>query len=165
MNSDIPNFEDMENRFVDGAPIVKRDMVLSIVYNPKTDEVLCLKWNAFDWKTLVTGGIDPGEDAVTAGMREIKEETGYTNVKFLGECGKAKSSFYAANKKENRISNATGLVFELISGDKIDTNDEEKEKHLPFWIPRSEVASYVNIDWQLYLFERAIASGLLAKLL
>lgn len=164
MNEEIPHFEESgEFKMVPGKPIIEREMALSFVYNPKTDMVLCLKWNSYAWKTFVNGGVDDGEDLETTGRREIQEETGYMNVKFLGESGKAKSSFYAANKGENRISNATALVFELIDEEMTETGDEEKEKHLPEWVKVDDVANYVNIDWQLYLWESVLAFGLINR--
>lgn len=163
MDTNIPYFEDQKDKCIPGMPYVERDIAASIVYDPVTDSVLCMKWNEYDWKTLVIGGIDPGEDAVAGGTREIREETGYADIIFLGEVGKVRSAFYAKHKNENRITNATGLVFELRSNATVNVTNEEKEKHLPVWIAREEVTSFVNIDWQLYLLEQAVASGLLQK--
>ncbi len=161
---EIPFFEDQTNRVIPGQPVIERDVATCVLYNPKTDEVLCLKWGSFDWKTLINGGIDEGEDAITAAKREICEETGYKDIRFLADLGKVRSSFYAANKKENRIANSTGLIFELITNERVDIDASELAKHISEWVHKDKVASYINIDWQLYLWEKALNSGLLKKI-
>lgn len=145
---------------IPNQPVVERNVVGVILYNPKENKVLCLNWNKFNWKTLIIGGIDAGENIAQAAEREIREETGYTNIKFIAEVGKVKSGFYAANANENRVYHATGVVFELISSDKINVDESENTKHVPEWVNKDEVDSFVNIDWQRYLLKRALMLNL-----
>ncbi len=152
----IPYFDDKENKFLPDKPIVERYVVNAIVLNRAKNEILCLQWHDFKWNTFVNGGIDEGEDAVIAAMREIKEETGYTHVRFMCELGKAKSRFYMPAKEENRIAHATGMLFELTDEDRDVVDEEETKKHISVWVPVDDVSSFVNIDWQLYLWEKAL---------
>lgn len=156
MKEDIPYFEDKKSQLIPNQPIVERNTVNAIVYNPSNDKILCLYWEKFDWKTFVIGGVDEGEDAIKASCREIKEETGYTDIKFIKEIGRSRSRYYAAHKKENRISNTTGLLFELVTDAQLPLVKEESKHHDYLWVPRREVSSFVNLQSQKYIWEKTL---------
>ena len=56
-----------------------------VVLNRK-DEVLVVSQHGSTW-SLPKGHIDPGEDALTAAKREIREEAGIEELTLLGELG------------------------------------------------------------------------------
>lgn len=153
----IPYFEDEDSKLIPNLPIIERETINVIVYNPQTDEVMCLDWEKFGWKTFIIGGIENNEEIHLAALREIKEETGYKNLSFISEIGKLRSGYYATHKKENRIANTTGLVFKLLDTDQDPINEEETAQHIFKWIPKDEVSSYVNLSSQKYLWEKAIS--------
>ncbi len=71
--------------FVISAP----DWVNVVALTPDRQLVLVrqFRYGTDDFSLEIPGGVmDPGEDAVTAGVRELREETGYvgTNVRLLG---------------------------------------------------------------------------------
>jgi len=136
-----PKFIDAKNPPVEGKEEVERDGAISVIYDPKADKYLCLKWKHEPWTTFVTGGIEEGEDAVESARREILEETGYENIDFIAELSCSQSRFYASHKDINRIANHTVLFFELKTDEKVAVADEEKAKHEVVWLSVEEIES------------------------
>lgn len=135
-----PSHVDHKNPPQSGKKTVKRNTIHALIYNPKNKKVLCLKWKNYDWTTFIVGGVEEGEDEIQAALREIEEETGYTDVKFVRRYGgPIQASYFAAHKDENRLAMAHGLVFELQSEKKIEVSPEEQEKHEVVWLERSEI--------------------------
>jgi 8-oxo-dGTP pyrophosphatase MutT (NUDIX family) len=64
----------------EGEPFEDRKAVMCIVKHWEKDEYLCQEWkDVSEVRTLISGGIESGEDAIAAGVREIREESGYVN--------------------------------------------------------------------------------------
>jgi len=135
-----PHIIDRSNPPVEGKPTVPRQTVHAIIRDPKTDQYMALKWKEHPWTTFVLGGVEEGEDVVEAAMREVREETGYTDLevkRVLG--GPVCSEYYAAHKGENRIACATAILFELKSLNREPVIDAELAKHEPIWLDRKEL--------------------------
>ena len=145
----------------DDVPFKKRHAAVAIVKHWSEDKYLCLKWKKTDWRGFVIGGIEEGEDAAQAAQREILEETGYTSAKFVKNIeGIVHARFYHAVKNENRWAHFHPVLFELQSGDKIDTAAEEKDIHDVMWIPREEVYDYLAwVQDMKVMWKRAFQDG------
>lgn len=113
--------------------IIFRNAVIVVVKNPKTDKYLCLRWKKHPWVTFVMGGIEEGESPVQAAEREIREETGYKNFKFVRHLGSVQSEFFAAHKDVNRVAHTRELLFELLDEEREEISEEEKEIHDLEW--------------------------------
>lgn len=148
-------FEDKEFPWQPGKEVVERNVAHAIVRNPETKEILCLKSKKSSWRSLIVGGIDDGEDAVDAAIREIWEETGYKNVRFVATLGKTQTKFFADVHDENRIANATGLLFEVVDLEQDPISPEEAEKHSCHWVPESEVDEFLHLANQNYIWKKA----------
>jgi leucyl-tRNA synthetase len=57
--------------------------IVALVYNPNTDKYLTLNWNNKGGRLLIGGTIKENENPVDCAIREIKEETGYSDLKFI----------------------------------------------------------------------------------
>jgi len=137
-----------------GVKTVPRKMINCILRNPKTDEFACLKWREdFGWTTLIGGGIEADEDVIAAGQREIREESGYLNVKFIKKIGVCFGGGYATHKKENRFSSNVGLLFELVDEAKEEVAEKEQANHKIKWLQRDEVAAFLNVESSMYLWD------------
>ncbi len=138
----IPRVVDHTNPPREGEKTVVRKNVHVIVHNKKDDTVLTLKWKKFDWHTIVLGGIDEQEDAYQAALRELAEETGYTDVRLVKKLGgQVQAEYYASHKKENRVAVTTAFYFELVSDARVDVAQEEKEQFDIYWMPYKEFMS------------------------
>ncbi|MFZ1987410.1 MAG: class I tRNA ligase family protein [Minisyncoccia bacterium] len=136
----IPRFIDERNPHVPGKELVPRNIIIGIVYDPKTGKYLGLKWKKQSWTTFITGGIDGDEDPVDAARREIHEETGYKNLKYIRTLGgPTQSEFFAAHKDVNRITRATSILFELEDEERDEVGIEELEQHEVAWLDESDV--------------------------
>jgi len=160
MTEEIPYFEDENSKIHPGLPIVERETINAVLWNPKTNEILCLDWEKFGWKTFVIGGVEDGEDLEESAKREVEEETGYVNIEFISDLGKLRSGYFATHKNENRIANTTGFFFKL-KNNKQKPVDVSNLPHIFKWIPKEEVASYINLSSQRYLWKKALDTGYL----
>lgn len=129
----VPRMPDYTNPHQEGKEIIFRNAIIAVLRNPKTEKYLTLKWKKQPWTTFVMGGIEDGEDPIDAAAREIKEETGYQNFKFIKSLGSAQSEFFAAHKDVNRIAHTRSLLFELIDEDRGEISAEENDIHELEW--------------------------------
>lgn len=140
INVIMPKVIDKHDPPVEGLEFVRRNAVHAIVRDPKTDKFLVLKWKKFPWIGFIVGGIEGGEKPIDACMREITEESGYKNVKYIKSLGgPVESQFHAAHKGHNRIATFTAHVFELVNHEKEELSKAEFEQHEPDWMTWDEI--------------------------
>jgi len=126
----------------EGKKTVTRANVHAIVRNPKTGLILGIKWKKFPWTTFPMGGIDEGEDPITAAKREVYEETGYKNLKVTQSLGgRVVAEYFAAHKDENRISHTSAVCFDLIDEEQDSLSVEEDEKHKVIWMDSKKITA------------------------
>jgi leucyl-tRNA synthetase/predicted esterase YcpF (UPF0227 family) len=129
-----------------GEPYEPRTAVMCIVKHWEKDEYLCQEWNAHEIRAFISGGIEEGEDAVAAGKREIMEESGYTNARFIRQIGDISTvEFYHNIKKSNRRVTFTYLYFELENDEQGHIAAEEVAKHSHHWKKPEEVVPFLTI--------------------
>ncbi len=134
----------------DKKTVIRRN-VHAIVFDPKNKKYLILRNPKHDWDSLVIGGVEEGEDLVDTAIREIKEETGYTNVTYIRSLGfPVQAGYFAKHKDENRLAIASALYFELAGGEKIEIpTDGENEGNEILWIDPSDFTPGKMINSEL----------------
>jgi len=141
----IPDLVDPKNPPREGKKTIARTVIHGIVHDSKTGKYLCLEWPGTNWTTLITGGVDEGEDLVEATKREIAEETGYTDIKFVRSLGSAvRNQYFATHKDENRLAFAHAMLFELNSDIQENVAEEERAQHTPVWLTWEEFEAREN---------------------
>ena len=161
---DMPKLVDKTNPHQPGKPLVKRNVAHAIVFDPKNKKYLIIRNKKFNWDTVIIGGIEEGEDAVETARREVREETGYTDLEFkrlLG--GQTEAHYYTKHKGENRIAFAQAAYFELKSDARVPLASGEDAENEILWIgekdfvPGKMVNSELGI-WLERLAEEAAAT-------
>ena len=125
-----------------GLPLVEREAITTLVRNPKTGKYLGLKWKEVDWETFITGGVEDGQTPEEAARAEIREESGYKNLRLVLELPRCHSQFYHTPKKVNRFAHFHSFLFELIDEDQDPPTIDEQKKHECVWLDESEVAKF-----------------------
>ena len=115
-----------------------RNTVSAFVRSKDGKKVLLIKWKEYDWLTGVIGGIDEGETAEQAAVREAREETGYKTRSVFASPIKIESHYFAEHKKEWRARIDTPVLLELEDEDPEPISDEEAAKHEIRWTDLSE---------------------------
>ncbi len=156
LDPNIPFFEDKESPTQKDKPTVERKTINAIVYNPKTNQFICLDWKDFGWKTTIIGGFEHDESPEAAGRREVAEETGYTDLEYKGEITKFYTSFYAAHKNENRLADTTAVLFILLGDIQQAINAEETKNHTFSWVDKDTVLTYLNVEPQIFAMKKAL---------
>lgn len=123
-----------------------RQSIVAIVQNPATGKFLSINWGAQGGSLFVGGGREENETAVNTAIREIQEETGYKNVRFVSEADIIHHNYFAHSKNVARRIQATPLLFELIDEERTETalEADEKGKFTVEWLSTEEVNSKIK---------------------
>lgn len=136
----------------------KREVATAIIRNPKDNTYLCLDWKTTEWRSFPTGGIE-GDDPIVAAMREVREETGYKNLKFIKQIGDSIfAEFYRPHKESNVFAHFKYFLFELEDEDKDEVDQKEKNQHEALWIKEENIENFINV-WNQKLTWRRYREG------
>lgn len=131
-------------------PTVRRHSIIAIIKNIDTNEYLCEDARNGECRSFVQGGIEDGETIEEATLREIREETGYVDVR-IDKIYKIPiiNHFFAGYKGINATNRFSKLeiVFGTLNSLKcIDVTDEEKAKQKVLWVKEEELKDFINLN-------------------
>ncbi len=141
-------------------PVVERKAVFGIVKHWVEDKYYCLDWTKFNWKTFVIGGVENNETAEEAVIREVKEETGYLDIKSVKKEGfEVFSKFFATHKGVNRAAWQTAFIVELASDKHVEPEAKHVKNHKGQWVAKKDMAKFLNIKCQQYFWSNYLKGG------
>jgi leucyl-tRNA synthetase len=132
----------------------KRKNIFAIIKHWERDEYLCLDWEKFGWKSFIIGGVDDGESGEVAALREIKEETGYQNIKSIRRIGdEVHTYFFAAHKDLNRYGICETYFIELADGEFSEPEKEHTKNHEAVWVKQKDVFEFISLENHLWYWD------------
>ena len=108
----------------------KRKSIIAYVESFDGSKILTINWgDRLGGKLLVGGGLKDGEDPISCALRELTEETGYTDIEFIEALPqKITHNYFAASKNTWRSITITALKFRLRSQNRVEPQLEQDEK-------------------------------------
>ena len=127
----IPIIESIdENKLVPSAETIYRDCIMLVVKHPTENKYLYLHNKKFGWNILIQGGVEDNESPMLSAVRELVEETGYSDIKKVEKLPfEMDNVFYAAHKNQNRYAKIKTYFIELNS---LAQNQHEDEAEVLF---------------------------------
>lgn len=157
MNTNIKKFIDTgKDAPKEDVETIERQAVTVIVRNPQDQTYLCLRWKKLDWETFITGGIEEGQSPEQACREEVKEETGYVNLKLVSELPRYDALFYHGGKKVNRLAHFQCFLFDLVDEEQIEISEKEKDIHEAVWLTKEELQDFNLPEGHRYTFENSL---------
>lgn len=123
-------------------PFVEREAITAIVVDLKTNKYLGLRWKQVDWETFITGGVENGQTPEEAARAEVREESGYKNLRLVLELPRFHAKFYHVPKRENRFAHFHSFLFELENNEREETSADEQKKHECVWLNETELEKF-----------------------
>ena len=117
----------------------KKKSIVAIVYNPKTKKYLTLNWHDKGGRLFIGGTRKENETALDCALREIKEETGYTDLELQETLPKINHHYYAYNKDKYFNIESTGFFFHLKSEKQQPPQLDEDESFTVEWVDEETI--------------------------
>lgn len=147
-----------------GKKTVTRNVATAIIRHATDDRYLLLVDKNGECG-FVGGGIESGEDAQAAALREITEETGYTHAEIESVViPQLWGHGYKAKKDINCFDPDTVFLAKVMDDERVALSAEDQGAHEVIWVSKDEVAQKITKDhhrfmWDWYRSGRACHVG------
>ncbi len=118
----------------------KKNSIVAIVYDEKNDKYLTINWHEKGGRLFIGGTIKEGESPLECALREVKEETGYSNIELVCETPKINHHYYAFNKDKYFNIECTGFMFKLKDDTKESQNLDDDEAFDVEWVDQNTLS-------------------------
>ena len=135
-----------------GLEIENRNIILAIIKHCEEDKYLVIRYKQDGSRAFLTGGIEKNETPEEALRREIKEETGYINIKTIKAICETKCTFYHNRKNKNLQEWTYNYYVELSDDKRVDTVAEEKDILDFEWVEGNNIEAVISYKEHFYPF-------------
>ncbi len=131
----------------------KKNSIVAVVYDKEKNQYLTINWHQNGGRLFIGGSIQEGETPKECAIREIKEETGYTDIELVKETFKVRHHYYAYNKDKYFQIECTGFLFELKTHHKENQNLDADEAFDVEWVSLETVEQEIKDALHLKILE------------
>lgn len=146
--------DDAKDKDVD----VKKGKVVAVVTNDK-GELLTINWGEKGGRLFVGGTVEGDESAETTALREVTEETGYTNLEVESVGAETfHYTYYAFSKNEIHETDVTFVKLRLMSDAQQEQHLDESEKgnFAVEWVSTVQAAQDITEPLHRYAYDKFI---------
>lgn len=131
-----------------------RISVIAVIKNEKDNTYLCVDALKRNCKSFVLGGIEEGETPEEAAIREVKEETGYIDIKINRKSiFELHNHFYAAYKGVNRYA-TLNVIFGILKSKKRErVSEDEFNKQKAIWVKKENLKNFLTVNNNVFVNE------------
>ncbi len=133
-----------------------KNSIVAIVYDEAEDKYLTIDWKDKGGRLFVGGTIKDGEAPLSCALREVQEETGYTDLELIEEVPKINHHYYAYNKDKYFNIESTGFFFKLKSNNRIEQNLDDDESFDVSWVSKDVILKEIKDELHSKTFEYSI---------
>lgn len=133
-----------------------KNSIVAIVYDEKQDKYLTINWGNNGGRLFVGGTIKENESSLECAIREIAEETGYTDISLVKTAFKINHHYYAYNKDKYFNIEATPFLFTLNSDKRVSQNLDDDEKFQVEWVSKDVVSKEIADELHKKSFEYTV---------
>ena len=134
----------------------KKNSIVAIVYDEKQDKYLTINWGNNGGRLFVGGTIKENESSLECAIREIAEETGYTDISLVKTAFKINHHYYAYNKDKYFNIQATPFLFTLNSDKMVSQNLDDDEKFKVEWVSKDIIQQEIVDELHKKSFEYTV---------
>ncbi|MDD2504988.1 MAG: class I tRNA ligase family protein, partial [Bacilli bacterium] len=135
---------------------IHKNSIVAVVKNPKTNKYLTINWKGLGGRLFVGGTLEENESPLECAKREIIEETGYNDLKYLHTGFPINHHYYAYNKNKAYNINCKLIYFELQSEsqEKQKLDLAEQGKFIVEWADEATILNEVKDELHKTAFTR-----------
>ena len=133
-----------------------KNSIVAIVYDEKQDKYLTINWGNNGGRLFVGGTMKENESSLECAIREIAEETGYTDISLVKTAFKINHHYYAYNKDKYFNIQATPFLFTLNSDKMVSQNLDDDEKFKVEWVSKDIIQKEIVDELHKKSFEYTV---------
>lgn len=136
----------------------QKNSIVAVLYDDKKDKYLTLNWKNLGGRLFIGGTRREDESALECAKREIREETGYTDITYIHDIFPINHHYYAHNKNQAYEIESVGLLFKLNSHKQVEVelDEEEKDNFKLEWVDQKTVEQEVIDELHLTTFRNLL---------